>query len=335
MPPKTLVTYVLSEEDNEAFDAVIDDILRAGHDPRTGDLYDLAWRYLAGVPAGLREALSGFRNGETGSAFAIRGLRMDPDAIEPTPASWADADSLRREEIFLALTGMCLGEVFGWSTIQNGSLIQNVLPLPGVEQEQSGHSSDVLLGWHTEDAFHPYRCDYVGLLGIRNLDRIPTTVASIRDIELSEEAKRILSERRYVIYPDTEHLGQTPDDGTHFGLSEIQKLRDDPEPVAVLFGHPDEPYLRLDPFYMKTFDTDPEAEVALKEICEKLMISEYDVVLEPGDIVYVDNFTAVHGRRPFRAKYDGRDRWLKKLTVTRNLRASRGLRRSSSSRVIG
>lgn len=249
--------------------------------------------------------------------------------------SWAEPDSLRREELFLALTGMCLGEVYGWSTLQNGSLIQNVLPLPGVEHEQSGHSSDVLLGWHTEDAFHPYRCDYVGLLCIRNLDRVPTTVASIRDIELSEDAKKILSEPRYVIYPDTEHLGQTLDDGTHFGLSEIRKLQDSPEPVAVLFGHPDEPYLRLDPFYMTTFGTDPEAEEALKEICEKLMIAEYDVVLEPGDIVYVDNFTAVHGRRPFRAKYDGRDRWLKKLTVTRNLRASRSLRRSSSCRVIG
>jgi enduracididine beta-hydroxylase len=57
-------------------------------------------------------------------------------------------------------------------------------------------------------------------------------------------------------------------------------------------------------------------------------------VLEPGDMLFVDNFRAVHGRRPFSARFDGRDRWLKRINVTRDLRKSRRVRGSRESRVI-
>lgn len=40
-----------------------------------------------------------------------------------------------------------------------------------------------------------------------------------------------------------------------------------------------------------------------------------DVVLEPGDALVVDNDVAVHGRVPFRARYDGADRRLKRALV--------------------
>lgn len=47
---------------------------------------------------------------------------------------------------------------------------------------------------------------------------------------------------------------------------------------------------------------------------------QQDVAVGPGSLLIVDNYRAVHGRRPFTARYDGTDRWLKKLTVSRNLR---------------
>jgi alpha-ketoglutarate-dependent taurine dioxygenase len=47
------------------------------------------------------------------------------------------------------------------------------------------------------------------------------------------------------------------------------------------------------------------------------------VALAPGDILILDNYRGVHGRRPFEAKYDGRDRWLKRVSVTRDLRRQR------------
>jgi hypothetical protein len=59
-----------------------------------------------------------------------------------------------------------------------------------------------------------------------------------------------------------------------------------------------------------------------------------DRAVEPGDIVFIDNFQAVHGRKPFRARYDGRDRWLKRISVVRDLRKSREPRLSAASRVF-
>jgi hypothetical protein len=39
------------------------------------------------------------------------------------------------------------------------------------------------------------------------------------------------------------------------------------------------------------------------------------VPLRPGDLLIVDNDAVVHGRVAFRARYDGSDRWLKRVLV--------------------
>jgi hypothetical protein len=59
-----------------------------------------------------------------------------------------------------------------------------------------------------------------------------------------------------------------------------------------------------------------------------------DRVLQPGDFCFIDNFQAVHGRKPFKARYDGSDRWMKRINVVRDLRKSREARLSAISRVI-
>jgi alpha-ketoglutarate-dependent taurine dioxygenase len=60
----------------------------------------------------------------------------------------------------------------------------------------------------------------------------------------------------------------------------------------------------------------------------------FDLVLEAGQVIFIDNFKAVHGRRPFKAHYDGTDRWLKRVNLTRDLRKSRELRETADSRVV-
>jgi hypothetical protein len=49
----------------------------------------------------------------------------------------------------------------------------------------------------------------------------------------------------------------------------------------------------------------------------------------------VDNRNVVHGRRPFRAGFDGSDRWLKRVNVVRDLRRTRPGRIDGATRVIG
>ncbi|MGH3157019.1 MAG: TauD/TfdA family dioxygenase, partial [Streptosporangiaceae bacterium] len=73
---------------------------------------------------------------------------------------------------------------------------------------------------------------------------------------------------------------------------------------------------------------------AYEILCAALEARLTEVVLRPGDVLFIDNFRTVHGRRPFRARYDGKDRWLKRINITRDLRKSRAHRLASGSRVI-
>jgi alpha-ketoglutarate-dependent taurine dioxygenase len=73
----------------------------------------------------------------------------------------------------------------------------------------------------------------------------------------------------------------------------------------------------------------------LNALSETLAKAEQDALLAPGDVLFIDNNRAVHGRRPFTARYDGTDRWLKRISVSRGLRRSRDARATVASRVIG
>ena len=73
----------------------------------------------------------------------------------------------------------------------------------------------------------------------------------------------------------------------------------------------------------------------MRALSETLAKVEQDVLLAPGDVLFIDNYRAVHGRRPFTARYDGTDRWLKRISVSRDLRRSRDARATAAARVIG
>jgi L-asparagine oxygenase len=288
------------------------------------------------LPLELVRTLTAFRHRETSAVVIFTGLPLDDVRIGPTPANWnsqPDPRSTLREELFLVLLGSLLGEIFGWATLQDGRLIQNVLPIASQEHEQSGHGSRVSLAWHTEDGFHPFRCDYLGLLALRNEDRVPTTVACVDGVSLSTAHRRTLSEPRFIIRPDNEHLYQRSRD-RQTGAETLPSDWVEPLPAAVLFGDPNRPYLRIDPYFMSAIAGDDEAEAALASITRQLDLGLNNLVLDPGTVCFIDNYRAVHGRRAFAPSYNGRDRWLKKITVTRDLRRSRAARAGPDVRVL-
>ena len=335
--PGDLVRFDMTEGDVAILRGALDELLRA-HEPCDPDLYEHALDLGRTLPERLRSFLYGFRRDEPAGACLIRGYRVDDDAVGSTPAHWRDAVHAltRPEEMYVGLVASGLGELFTWSTLQNGRLIHNVLPIRGDENEQNGHGSTTLLEWHTEDGFHPARCDYLILMGVRNDGKVPTTYASIRDTRLSLAHRQALSEKQYLIVPDDEHLrqlaAQFPD---HPGLKRMQEMRSAPEAVSVLFGSADSPYLRIDPYFMRCAPTaSTEHQAALQALIDELERVQQQVVLEPGDVFVIDNYLAVHGRPAFKANFDGRDRWLKKAVVARDLRPSRRWRDSASSRVL-
>jgi Fe(II)/alpha-ketoglutarate-dependent arginine beta-hydroxylase len=312
------------------------------------DFLGLARVYAHELPWRLRKALTEFTTIEMDlGIYLIKGYEIDHEKIGGTPAHWKgnpDRSKTSEEEMLLVLFGSLLGDVFGWFTQQDGRIIHDIMPIKGNENEQLGTGSEQLLWWHNEDAFHPYRGDYLGMMCLRNPDKVATTVGCIDQISLSAEQLKLLFEPRYVIRPDESHLEKnscrradedpTSGDDVTLAYGRIQQMSAMPQKMSVLFGKPESPYIRIDPYFMDPQQIDPEAQEALEILTHSMDAALQDLVLEPGDVVFIDNYRAVHGRKPFKARYDGNDRWLKRINITRDLRKSRDARLSSTERLI-
>jgi enduracididine beta-hydroxylase len=298
------------------------------------------------LPDRLHTFLRDRRGLEDFPVFTLAGIEIDDSAIGPTPDGWGnqpDQRSTAAETTWLALSGSVLGDLFGWATQQDAAIVHDIAPAPADEHSQVGSSSAELLWWHTEEAFHPLRCDYLGLLCVRNYEGVATTISSLDGIELPAEVRSVLFEPRFLIRPDDSHLAsrrsrpQLPvgkeADLMRAAEDRIEQMNKRPQLVAVLSGDFDAPYLSVDPFYMET-PRDAAARAAFGALCGALESHLTEVVLRPGQILFVDNYRAVHGRKPFRARYDGTDRWLKRINIARDLRKSRAFRVSSDSRII-
>ncbi len=334
----------LSEQELEDVGSLIDEITSRFDSVECPELLRRASLLADELPRRLRAAFLDFRLDEPeGGVLVVGGYAIDEERLGPTPMHWHGGDGRSpalREEVYCALLACALGEPIAWRTQQGGRVVHDVLPIRGHEGEQLGSGSEQVLWWHTEDAFHPYRGDYLQMMCLRNPDRVPTTVGSLAAARLAPEHLELLFEPHFTIRPDESHLPKNrPPDAAAAApagsYAQIEALQSRPPKLAVLFGDPASPYLRLDPYFMDPVEDSPAAQAALDALVAAIEASLWDLHLEAGEVCFIDNYRVVHGRRAFRARYDGRDRWLKRLNIARDLRKSRTAREASSSRVIG
>ncbi|MEV0375219.1 TauD/TfdA family dioxygenase [Streptomyces sp. NPDC050636] len=246
--------------------------------------------------------------------FVLRGLDVDDDAIGPTPASWATAGGCGAHfDVQLLLLAALMGNPLAWEGQQNGRFVHNIVPSPGRESEQTGASSAVLLSPHTEDAFHPDRAHLLMLGCMRNHDDIATTAASILRTRLDNEDIDLLKRPVLPILPDDAY-------------AEAQGYAEKAPPaVPTLFAAEEGMTLRFDPAYTPLDEADESYRAAYGRLEAELARVSVAVSLRPGEVLVVDNDLVVHGRVPFRARYDGTDRWLKRASVRVPGRRSRPL----------
>ncbi|MFV6026880.1 TauD/TfdA family dioxygenase [Streptomyces sp. NPDC056264] len=235
--------------------------------------------------------------------FVLRGLPLDDSELGPTPGHWStvgDAGAVR--DVVLLLVSALMGTPIAWDGQQDGRFVHNIVPSPGHESEQTGASSDVLLTPHTEDAFHPGRAHLLLLSCMRNHDRIATTAASIRLTRLTDDD---IAQLRRPVVPIL------PDDA----YEQARQFTGRPAPVPTLFDTGEGLTMRFDPAYTPLDEADEAWRAAYGRLEAELARVSVAVSLEPGDVLVVDNDIVVHGRVPFRARYDGTDRWLKRASV--------------------
>jgi Fe(II)/alpha-ketoglutarate-dependent arginine beta-hydroxylase len=280
------------------------------------------------LPGPLRKAVNGARLDDRLNALVVSGNVTADETLGPTPRHWrqADTDSSRTHAFLLALYGALLGDAICWATQQGGRVVHDVLPVPGAEMSLLSSSSHKELGWHTEDAFSSCRADYVGLLCLRNPQDIPTTMSCLDSAAIPPDVAAILASEHFTIAPDDSHGADQAGDGESAAR---------PPLVRLLAGAPEAPVLRIDRDFTSVPGNSPSARRALEWLIRHLDGNTYEMILRPGDTCFIDNRNVVHGRRSFRPRYDGRDRWLKRINIVVDLRRTRHGRADSQTRAIG
>ncbi|MEV0901824.1 TauD/TfdA family dioxygenase [Actinoplanes sp. NPDC049802] len=310
----TETTIVLTREERIEVDTIARYL--AGRPPRLVDSaawLDAARELSSHLPVRLRQTIRHFSwDPGPDALLLIRNLPVEAGELPDTPNI---PGSVQRESSVPAaaevLIGLQLGELIAFKEEKSGALVQDVVPVPGMEKFQ-GNAGSVMLSMHIENAFHPHRPDYVGLHCLRSDHEnvAGTQVASIRNALslLPEKVRAVLHEPRFV----TEAPASFGDLDSGAG------------PQGILSGSPEDPDIRID--FESTVPLDGTATEAMSLLGEALTAVCRTSILKPGDLAIIDNRLALHGRSEFTPRYDGRDRWLQRIFVHRDQRRSRGMR---------
>lgn len=269
------------------------------------------------LPGALRKVLLRLRSGDDLQAVRIANLPLPVRDLPPTPTD--SHAEVRDATALMCLIGSVLGDVYGFSAQQVGKLINDVCPSPsavGIGNLSSGSSKP--FPFHTEDTFHPCFPDYVLFLCLRNPDDVPVYVSGL-DIPVPEQMWSILSQPRFVHRPSPSHTG-----GSTAGL-----------PLPILFGQPSLPHIRVNLANLDDSRLDAGARAAITELTAMLQRNAAEIPAQVGDCVILDNLRTVHGRKPFNARFDGSDRWLKRATVIRDLRRCGAWCATAGERMLG
>ena len=260
------------------------------------------------LPREAFDAVVGFANRpDRAGAMVLRGVPIGPLPATP-PAPTAAIDKDQATELALLTVARLLGQPVGYLPEHGGRVVQNIVPTRAGADQQVSTSSKVELMFHTETAFHPHRPRYLLLLCLRGDPSAATTLASVHEIvgQLPDDVVARLFEPRYRTAVDASFLaGRT---------NVLGPAR------PILTGTLDEPTFVFDADLM--VGTDDEAEAALHAVSDVIARHHTGVVLEPGDLLVVDNHLAVHGRSPFTPRFDGTDRWLQRAFVVADLSPS-------------
>ncbi|GGV02275.1 L-asparagine oxygenase [Streptomyces litmocidini] len=315
------VTITLTHAEREAAGDVFAASARALKDRPLDDEELLTEAGFAGLrlPRRVLEALGRFRrHGNDAGALLLRNMPVDL-APPATPADgflphWNDLPVATFAQLAVAST---VGDVIAYADEKLGRIVQDVTPVEGAERRQE-NSGTVYLELHTEDGFHPSKPDFITLLCIRpDHERTARTVvgAAARALPLlSRRTAAVLREPRFRL-----RVSSSFGDGSGDLLT---------GPLPVLSGTAAVPDLLADFHAMDALDE--EAGAALEELRSAFLATLRGGVLEVGDLLVVDNRTAIHGRSQFAARFDGTDRWLRRCFAVTDIRSSRAARPAGS-----
>jgi L-asparagine oxygenase len=276
------------------------------------------------LPRRVRETFYRFRRQQAEAVLHVVGSPVLLDGVPPTPGGYPETElgfELNDAQVLHGLYGSLLGEPFGFTSQRNGSIYNTIVPLPThAHTPNSSSGSDHDFGFHVEDAFHPMRGDFIGLVCMRNEEEAPTTIACVDGIDT------LKPDERDILFEPLFDVGHNPIHRTSGLVAEKRQ--------PVFYGLSDRPYLTINFAALDLEKFTGLQRSALDNLLTYLEQNRTSVVLQSREYVYIDNYRCAHARDAFVPQYGDSARWLTRVVFTSDLRKSRSMRESTLSRAI-
>jgi L-asparagine oxygenase len=273
------------------------------------------------APGRLVAAIAAFRaTGGPNGTLVIDGLPLGviPDTPLNNSQHLAERTTFARIQ---AVINSIVGEMVAYEAEGGGRLFQDMVPNPALADRQQSQSSKAELECHTEQAFSELRPTWLSLGCLRGDSNAATYVMTAR--------KLVAALPPCVIPRLRESLWMTDVDESFLGDHTF--LHGDVRgPMPILFGSPDDPRIYFEQAQMTGIT--PDAQGLLQDIIKLYPDLRDEHVLQPGELLLIDNSRVVHGRSSFTARYDGTDRFISRSFIVEHLIVSAHAR--SGSRTI-
>jgi L-asparagine oxygenase len=193
-----------------------------------------------------------------------------------------------------------MGEQVAYEAEGYGRIFQDIIPMKSMEKKQMSVSSGTELEIHTEQAFSKLRPDILSLACLRGDEQAFTYILPVNYI--------IENLTEYEIQLLRKPLWKTSVD-LSFKLCGKEFIEGDIRgPIPIISGPENNPKLVFDQDLMTGIND--EAQQMISKIVNIYYSKRLKYNLKPGQIIFIDNNRAVHGRSCFTPKYDGYDRFL-------------------------
>lgn len=227
------------------------------------------------------------RKEENDSVFLIRNCPID---AVPRWYSYPNNTGVA----FLYSASRQLGLPLGVHSHKNGIIIQDLFPKESDKDKQLG-SNSINLEFHTENAHLKPMNQYIALLYLRGDPKATTTYCQINFDDIPESIFADLQKHCYYIKADDSFAKKENYDGPLITTTSNSFL------------------LRYDPHYTECLGE--ISKYALDWLTDYIKENKQGILLNSGDLLFINNYCVVHGRSAYQPDFDGFDRWIKRLNI--------------------
>ena len=263
------------------------------------------------LPSRIKGELEKFKkNGHEYGVLLIRNLPNDSFVITPQDNKTHVGETTILA-IVQALFNEYMGHMVSYEAEGYGYLFQDMVPNKELSETQTSLGSNVELELHTEQAFSDYRPDYLSLACIKGDKNASTFFLHVNKIteQMNDEEIDYLEKENWKIGVDMS-----------FALNGCDFAARGPLSILKYNGQ----------HYDLVFDQDllmadtKMAGYMIDEIVKIYYNCRNRYVLQPGEILMLDNHKVVHGRSIFQPRFDGNDRFIVRSFIMNDLKKIHG-----------